>query len=147
MKKLRKKTRKGEGGFTLVELMLAAGIVLTAIVFAMGSLMSMSNTTKSSADKAASRMNLSSITEEIRDMTLNELVEFQAANQGGLGATESITLSCRLTNGNMVDIPLTEENLTVDDFPNPLETHITVTWTDSNSRVQTQEAVVMVRRP
>ena len=43
---------KSEGGFTLVELMLASGITLTAIVLAMGALMSISTTTQASAGVA-----------------------------------------------------------------------------------------------
>lgn len=147
MRKKRIKRRQGQEGFTLVELMIAAGITLTAIVLAMGALVNIADTTKRSADKASARMNLSSISESIRNMTLNELVDFQAANQGSLGAQESILLQCTLTDGRIIDIPLTEEGLQETDFPNPLQVDVTVTWTDANGRVNTQQATMMVRRP
>lgn len=144
MKNAKKLRRRGQDGFTLIELMIAAGITMTAIVMAMATLLSMAETTKASSDKAAARMNLSTLMEEIRGMRIRELTQLQPDDIGGLGAQETISLQCVTDNG-IVDIPV-DPSVDVDTYPNPLEIRVTVSWMDPAGRQKSERTTVLVRR-
>jgi Tfp pilus assembly protein PilV len=135
----------GEAGFTLFELMIAAGIMLTAMVLMFGSLIRISASTGATEQRAIAATQLASIVEEVQSLDLESLRTYQPPPLADLGAMQTVAVSAIDGNGAEIAVPATETQFDVA-LPNPLEVQITITWRDANGRTYTREASTLVRR-
>ena len=76
-------------GFTLLEIMIAAGVVLTGLMMLMGSLFSVRDLSQISDDRTRATSELASIMEEMRGLSYSDLLEYQPAvsEDFGMGNT------------------------------------------------------------
>lgn len=116
-------------GMTLLELMIAAGIMSTALVMLMGSIMSISATGAAAEDRTIARAHLSGVMEELSTTNFDSLLSYQPPAFDGL-LNETITVSFTDSNGTVVQVPIAPNNLGALP-PNPAEILVTVTWNTS----------------
>lgn len=122
--------RSPQSGMTLVEVMIAAGIVAVAFLLAMESFVSISLASDISEDQAVAVATVSSLLEELRSLSFDELMAYQPPASESLGATTVIGVVCYDAAGAAHTLPLDPATLATP-LPNPLEVEVTVVWRDT----------------
>jgi len=130
---------------TLIEIMIAAGIMLVALVMMFGTLMRISDTTSNTQERAIAATQLASLTDDVQAMTIDQLKSYTAPALTGLGAYQTVQVQCVDKNGTLVDLPSTDTNFD-SNMPDPLEVRIRVTWRDESGRTFQQQVSTIVRR-
>lgn len=118
--------KAGRAGMTLLEIMIASGIMGMALVFLMGSLANVSSTAASSEERAMAASHVASVLEEIGRTDFDGLLAYQPPGFRGL-RNESIRVSCVDSSGNARILPLAT-GVTFSNPPNPIEVRVMVTW-------------------
>jgi prepilin-type N-terminal cleavage/methylation domain-containing protein len=133
-----KRTPTSQSGFTLIEIMLASGVVAFALSMLFGSLISVSVMGEVTESKADASIALDGILEYTRSLDYEDMLEFVSPEIEGVGAKSVITLECFDAEGESIALPLTAaagEELTIPALPNPLEIKATITWSDNTGHV------------
>lgn len=136
--------RGTKNGFTLLELSIAAGVMVVAFVLIMQEVVSISTTREIVTEQAQAVAALSSTLEQLRILSFQQLLQFQPVPTGRLGAGETVQVFCFDQNGVPVALPVTVLPLPV--FPNPVETQVIISWRDPSGRVFTRSASTMIGR-
>jgi len=118
-----------ESGMTLLELMLAGGVMTLALTFIFGSLITISVVGDLTEERSVSVTHLASVMEELRGLTHEELLAYRPPTFQGLGPGETVTVDCYQADGATLRLPINPASL-VDPLPNPLRVQCTVTWRD-----------------
>lgn len=136
---------KAEDGLTLIELMMAAGVVLVGIVMAMSAIVTISQTSASNEELAIARSHLATVAENLHNAPLETVLAYTPPAMTGLGAEETVTVSIAEADGTLVETPVAAD---YDDggLPNPLEVRIDVTWRTGAGRTITEQITTYVRR-
>ena len=134
-----------ERGVTLIELMIASGILAMAMVFLMGGLISISDTNKITENQTLASSHLESVIEELQGLSYDQLLEYQPPVLPGLGASSTIQVAALNSGGNQVPLPVDPATLNAP-LPNPAEVRITVIWNDVRGRVYSTRASTLCRR-
>ncbi len=146
MRRIAGKRQQSQAGFTLVELLIASGIIGVALAMTMGSLVSVSTAQRTTEADAIAAAHVSSILEEIRAITaIEDLFTYVPPNLRGLGAAEVVTYSCIDTTNTEIALPLAA-GAARPTLPNPAEVRVTVQWMDPEGRVRTEQASTFHRR-
>jgi type II secretory pathway pseudopilin PulG len=132
-------------GLTLIELAIASGILAVAFVFIIGGIVNISDTNTIVADRTEAGSALSSVLEQLRTMTIDQLLAYAAPAPHGLGASATTTIACIDATGASVPIPAVTPGL-ASTLPNPLEVRVTVQWRDPRGRLHTQRTSSLFRR-
>ena len=118
-----------ESGLTLLELMLAAGVLALALAFLFGSLITISVAGGLAQNRASAVTHLSSVLEEVRGLSYDELLAYEPPEFDNLAPTEAITIECFKDDGTSLQLPVNPDTLT-NPLPNPLQVRCTVAWND-----------------
>ncbi|MBI4559781.1 MAG: hypothetical protein HY706_19495 [Candidatus Hydrogenedentes bacterium] len=137
--------RGSESGMTLLELMLAAGVTTVSMVVLMASLMSVSTAHSVSADRALATAHVTTILEELHDLTYEQLLEYEPPSLTGLGASETITVACITGSGATITLPVGEGSDT-SAIPNPFRVRVRISWVDRGGRPGTYTVNSMFRQ-
>lgn len=147
------KRDRSDAGFTLVELMIASGIIGVALAMTMGSLVSVATAQRTTEASAVAATHVSSILEEIRNTTsIDDVYEYIAPNIRGLGSSAVVTVSCFDVADNEIYLPLTSvsesESIPIvrPTLPNPALIQVTIQWTDADGRDRRFQAFTYHRR-
>ncbi|MCP4639895.1 MAG: hypothetical protein GY851_05660 [bacterium] len=132
-------------GLTLLEIMIATGILTIALVMSLGSVISISTASDSTADQAVAMATVASVLEQIQTLSFDEVMAYYPGASSELGATTAISLVCYDTTGTPVSMPCNPEDAGVS-FPNPMEAQVTVVWRDLGGRPRTMRASTMLMR-
>jgi len=143
MKCVFKKWIASTGGFTLLELTFAAGILAMALSLLFGSLITILVVAQINEDKAIANTHLASVLEQVRNMTVEDLMEFEPPALDRPGVRRAISLVCFDTQGEMVELPLIDDAETPD-LPNPLEVMATLLWSNEKGHVFESSASISV---
>ena len=95
-----------ESGLTLLELMLAAGVLALALAFLFGSLITMSLASGLTENRASAVTHLASVLEEIRGLSYNEMLAYEPPEFDNLAPTEAITVECFKDDGTSLELPI-----------------------------------------
>ena len=137
--------RATERGMTLLEVTIAATVLCVALVFTMGSIVSIAATSSINEDQAIAAAAISSMLEQFSDMPFEELLAFQSPSTGELGATATVTVQCYDSTGTALALPVNVFTLT-NPLPNPLEVQVIVTWFDKMGRPFSKQATALYGR-
>lgn len=142
-----RKTAKNDSGLALLELLFAAGIMALAISLLYGSLLNVSSVGRLSENQALAVSRISSISEELRSASVDELLTYVPPEFAGLGVAESVQLACVDSAGEEIELPFegTEEELD-NPLPNPVEVLVTVNWQDERGHTFTISGSTKVGR-
>lgn len=133
IRETRKSPRGGAEGMTLLELMIAAGVMAMAFVFMFGSYAGISTASASSEELAIATAHISTVMEEIRGRpSYAALLAYQPPALTGLGVTETIQVVCLNSAGAAVALPTAPPSPAL---PNPVEVRVMVTWRDRMGRL------------
>jgi type II secretory pathway pseudopilin PulG len=141
----RGRKRASEGGFTLIELMIAAGITMIGFVLMFSAIVNVSTVATINEDEAQSALLTSSLLEDIRNMSTAQLAAYQAPALPGVGTSASIQVFAYNDEGNAVALPL-DEGGSMTSFPNPTEIQVVLTWTDHAGRTNSVHSSTGYRR-
>jgi len=133
-----KKIRTDESGFTLIEIMFAAGVVAIALSALFGSMINISVMGQVTEARADTSTALGRILEFTRVMDFEELMEYVPPEIEGVGVKNVITLECFDADGATVSLPLVAaegDEVVIPPLPNPLEVRATITWADERGRL------------
>jgi len=124
----------GDSGMTLLEVLIASGVMAIALVFTIGSILSVSSTTGLSEDQAIATATISSVLEELRSMTFDEVLAYQPAPPARSGMIlAGMMVDCFDASGAPLALPVDVSTLGAP-LPNPLEVRVTVAWRDEFGR-------------
>jgi len=146
-----RKRSRSEAGFTLVELMIASGIIGVSLAMTMGSLVSVSTAQRTTEADAVATTHVSSILEEIRSTTsIDDVYEYIPPNIRGLGSSTVVTVSCIDAADNEINLPLVAEIVGAEivrpTLPNPALIQVMIQWTDADGRDHGLQAFTYHRR-
>lgn len=136
---------KAEDGLTLIELMMAAGVVLVGIVMAMSAIVTIAQTSASNEELAIARSHLATVAENLHNAPLETVLAYTPPALDGLGVNETVTVSIAQADGTLVETPVAAD-YNSGGLPNPLEVRIDVTWRTAAGRVITEQITTYVRR-
>ena len=137
-------THTRNSGMTLLEVMIAAGVMVVAFVFIMGSIISVDTTADISEDQAVAMGMVSSILEGLSALEFEELLAINPAGDATateetreaqleiLGNSADIVIECVDEYGYGQPLPIPVEY--ADYMPNPVEVRVTVHWADKEGR-------------
>ena len=118
---------------TLIEVTIAAAVLAVALVFTMGSIISIAATGRINEDQTVAAAVLSTMHEQFREMSYDELIAYQPPTTSELGATTTVTVVCYDGGGTALALPVSPGSLSTP-LPNPLEVQVTLTWLDEMGR-------------
>jgi type II secretory pathway pseudopilin PulG len=133
---------KNNAGMTLVEVMLASGVMATALSLLFGSLMSISVIGRISEERVSARAELGSVMEGLNGKTGAQLLAYVKPTLKGPGTNRAIVVQAYQANGTAVNLPFVGQ--TPPTLPNPVEVKVTYTWTDEKGRINLIRASRMV---
>ncbi|MDQ1257073.1 MAG: Type secretion system protein, partial [Candidatus Hydrogenedentes bacterium] len=100
-----KRQVKGEAGFTLLELLFAAGVLAIGLSMLFGSVMSVSAVGRLAEDRQLALMHVSAILEEMRLMPFSILMTYEPPEFCGL-TNEMIEIVCYDSSGGEIPLPI-----------------------------------------
>ncbi len=134
-----------ESGMTLMELMLASGVMAVSLTFLFGSLLTISAAGDITANRTIAVTHVSTVMEQVRTLTYDELLAYQPPVFVGLGMSETVHVEYYQADGTTVVPPIAPGAL-ANPLPNPLTVKCTVTWYDPRGHAFRQVGSEMVYR-
>jgi type II secretory pathway pseudopilin PulG len=118
---------------TLIELMIAAGVLAIAFVMLFGSLFSVSELGGSTEDRVLANNYVATVLEDVRQLNPEVLVNYTPAQAPGLGARQFAGAFAVANDGSLAQLPFSESSAAMN-FPNPTEVQVLVAWIDTAGR-------------
>ncbi len=127
-------------GFTLLELMFAAGVVGLALAFLFGSLVTITMASNLTQNRAIVATHISTVMESLHGAGLQQLLTYTPPTFTALGhgAAEVVQVEAILTDGSVLALPV--DPTTVGPLPNPLLVRCRVNWIGAGNRPLTLDA-------
>lgn len=138
--------KNNEDGIMLVELMIASGILVVALVMVMGSLLSVWQVISISGQRIQVSSEVTTILEEVQSLTFDEILEYDPAPLKGSLTIKSMELAMIDAEGLEIELPTSVELFNLETLPNPVEVKVTVSIHKNNIAPITRSASTMVRR-
>ena len=129
----------GESGMSLVELMLAAGVMAVGLSMLFGSLVGLSAVNKITEDRASAVAQLSAVMEEIQPLNYDGVLKYQPPQFTYLGPLETVTVNGYKADGTTeFSIPVSPTapptGLPTGSGASPLRVKVTIAWYDNKHR-------------
>lgn len=121
--------RHSESGATLLELMVAASVMAMGLTFLFGSVITISAVGGATEGRNVAITHTSSVMEELRSLTYEEMLAYRPPVLTGLGTSETVVIECFKDDGTSLTLPIDPATLT-SPLPNPLPVQCTVSWRD-----------------
>lgn len=134
---------RNSAGFSLLELTFATGILAMTLSLLFGSLLTITIVARLNEERAIAHTHLASALEQVRGMTLEELMVYEAPELAGPGVRRAISMVCFDVEGQMVELPLIGDE-EMPDLPNPLEVKASMLWSNDRGHVFEASATVSV---
>ena len=148
--KYAKARRRNDAGMTLIELMIAAGIMTVAFVLLFGSIISISGTGQMSEDRALAAAHMGTITEELQGLGWQEFLAYEPPGLQGLGTGAQVDIELIDASGAnetvLGTLPTTHADLATSFPPNPIEARITISWLDTRRHQLSMSATALFVR-
>ncbi|NLV41637.1 MAG: hypothetical protein GXY15_10475 [Candidatus Hydrogenedentes bacterium] len=135
-----------DGGFTLVEVMFAAGTLALALTLLFGSLISINLMGEVNEGRAKASNHLASVMESLRSRSLNDVITQEIPLYTEDHVEIAVALEAVNTSGERVSLPVTDVVQAMAALPDPVEVVATAVWTDTRGRMYTSTASTMVGR-
>lgn len=146
MKRMNRKRNRSDAGFTLVELMVASGIIGVSMAMTMGSLISVATAQRTTEADAIATSHTASILEDIRNTTsLEDVLTYVAPQIPGLGSSKQVWISVYDSTGTEYDVPMTA-GFVPTGLPNPMLVQVNILWIDAEGRDHGIQAFTYHRR-
>jgi type II secretory pathway pseudopilin PulG len=149
---------RSEAGMTLLEIMFAAAIMASTLVFMLGSIVTLSMTSDISGDQAAVMAQITGIVEELRNLSEADLLYYVPPEPPPGSPEQTVQISYTLHGGDSFIAPWIPDAPDVDDsgaeqpaaaapaLPNPLYVQITVAGLSKTGRHFVIQSATVVGR-
>jgi Tfp pilus assembly protein PilV len=137
---VRKRRVQQQLGLTLLEVMMAAGVLALVMVMVLGSIVNISSTTAQSEDRAAAAAVVSSVIEQMRANPGVNLRNFDPATVVG---GRIVPQAWVMTNNGEIPLPA-PENVANAAFNTPVQVRVQVDWQDSAGRDFTIDTITVL---
>lgn len=124
--------RDSSSGMTLMELMLAVGVLTLTLSYVFGSLLAVAAAGNISEGRAVAAAEATSVLESMQGMSFDTLIACQPPVRTALRG-ETVTLQCFKADGTALTLPTTPALLGTP-VPSPLQVRCTVAWQDDRGR-------------
>ena len=141
--KMRGNGRK-KAGFTIIELIFAFGIFMTALLLVSGSMLSIMKADRTAESREHAVAYLATIMEQVRHAQFDELLGYTPTRPKGLIVT-SVVVECFDSQGNAIRLPVAGTH-PVNGLPNPLRVCATVTYSAGDGHKFTVRASALHKR-
>lgn len=131
---------------TLLELSIAVAIMASSLVFILGSVVSLSMTSDVAADQAATMAYLSTMVEELRIASENDLLLYVPPEPPAGSPELTVQLSYVLDEDTTFTPPMDVLAAQIPELPNPLHVTVSVSGVTKSGRPYTMQTATMVRR-
>lgn len=144
--------RKNDEGLTLLEVTFATSVLAIALAMLFGSLLNLRLIGQTSGEKSVALAHMASVMEEIRGLTLEQLMTYQQPAFNGPGEDQAVLIECFDKDGAAVGFPVKPDDAgevtlpATGLFPNPAPIKVTFAWTDASGRVYSVRASTEVAR-
>jgi len=122
-----RQTRKNNAGMTLVELVLAVGVLAMALGIMFSSIISMYRMGAIAEGRTRAAMVMTSVMEDLRTMSFEQVLAHNPNPVSFEDPSVVVQLELFASDGSAVTLPTAPGALT---FPNPVEVRATVFWTE-----------------
>lgn len=140
------KGRKNNGGFTLLEIMFAAGTLALALSLLFGSLISINVMGEVNEGRTKASNHLSSVLEDLRSRPALSVLEMEYPVYTEDGVDMAVGLETFTTGGETVEIPVNNPQQVLATLPNAFEVRATVVWSDSRGRLYSMSSATICAR-
>lgn len=137
--------RNPEAGLTLIEVSVAAGILLVTVVLLMGNVVNISRTSDVVSTQAVATGHVNTVLEEVHGLDFPELLAYVPPAMSGLGNTEQVEVYCLDESGEAHRLPIENEELAAR-LPNPVEVQVLVKWHTAQGHEYKRRASILVGR-
>jgi prepilin-type N-terminal cleavage/methylation domain-containing protein len=143
---------RADSGFTLLELMLAAGVMAIALAMLFGSVIAVGGLGKLAEDRASAAAELTSSLERVRAMSYAGLLQYSPVKPLHPGVSRNLIIEIFNGSGASFKLPymsppaLSAPAPSLPEFPNPLEVRVTLVWEDTLGRAYSMQASTLVWR-
>lgn len=131
-----------KSGMTLLELMVASGVMVIALVLLFQCLISMSRLRALSEQRAIAMSHANTIMEEIGNLDYAGLLAYVPPTLGGLNGL-AVEIRCHYDAENYVVVPVAALE---DPLPNPVEVEVAISWRDIRGLLMHYSATTVHRR-
>ncbi|MBI5092718.1 MAG: type II secretion system protein [Candidatus Hydrogenedentes bacterium] len=131
-----------DAGLTLLEITIATAIMGMAFVLLFGSFINMADLGASTQKRTVAQSQLSTILENVRLLTYDQLKAYTPPAPQGLGASATAQVQCYTVAGAALTLPVAAATV----FPNPVEVRVTITWRDDRGRLSSLRESALFRR-
>lgn len=140
------KRRKGNDGFTLLEIMFAAGTLALALALLFGSLISVNVIGEINEGRTKASNHLASVLEDLRSRPALDVLSMEYPVYTEDGVDMAVGLETFTTGGETVDIPVGNPQQVLATLPNAVEVRATVVWSDSRGRLYSMSSATICSR-
>lgn len=130
--RLQNQKRRADSGMTLVELVIAVGVLAVALGMMFSSLISLYSMAQIAEGRTRAAMIMTSVVENMRAMDFETLMAWNPNPIDFEDADAVVVLEAIDMNGDAVELP---SQAAAANFPNPMEVRVTVVWTQLRGRV------------
>lgn len=134
-----------DAGFTLLEMMIAAGIMVGGLVLVFASIFSMNELCTLSGERALGMAQLSGLLEDLRASSYDELLTYQPPPINVKLGSPVVEVQAYYDDGSYVYLPI-EGDVLDPPLPNPCELNVKLSWSDRRNHIVTATASTMYRR-
>ncbi len=147
---MKRQRRHNNGGFTLLELMFASGVLALGLAMLFGALISINALGQISEERTTATAQVASVLEHIRTQDFDDLLNYELPYlPSGPGVERAIVVECFDEDGGAVQLPMAqaaEDTGVTPSFPNPLEVKVTMVWASDTGRPYSVSATTLVGR-
>lgn len=138
-----KRRLRNDSGMTLVELMLACGVMAMTLSMLFGAMVSMNAIGQTTQARTEATTSLANILEQVRYTPSTSLMSTRMSLAEGPGKRRTVVLKAANNAGTWITLP---SNTSIGTLPNPLEVQATLVWEDEGGRVYSASASTRVAR-
>lgn len=138
-----KRRLRNDSGVTLLELMLACGVMAVTLSMLFGALVSMNVIGETTRARTEATTALANVLEQVRFTPSTSMMSTTISLAEGPGTRRAVVLKAADASGNWTTLP---SSTSIGTLPNPLEIQATLVWEDENGRVYSASASTKVAR-
>lgn len=138
-----KRRWRDEAGMTLLEVMLACGVMAMSLSMLFGAMVSMKTLGDVERDTTRATLMVANALEQMRNTSASTLMSTNMTLTDGPGVRRTIQLKVSNSGGSWITLP---SATSIGSLPNPLEVQATLVWEDERGRVFSRAASTKVPR-
>lgn len=135
---------RANDGLTLLEILIAAGVMTIGVSLLFGSISSIVVTNTITERRQIAMSQVSTVLEDLGTCDFDEVMAYAPPAMTGLGDESAVTVAVFNAGGAAVDLPIADPAVQAA-LPNPLTIRVTISWRDNVGRVSSTASSAVFR--